>query len=308
MDGYDFDEQENSGEWQSKTFLPQQAIQVDVLHHALFERVEASISTGFSSVQRALTDLQLQIQMKLRQLREQQELILETQSPGPGAHAEFQQSITKIDRACESFTAHADNLSHIKLTLARAAAFVSSEGNLAQLVTKTPSSGSPVKSWPEDYRQAQRETHLLPKNSVFLQENSTFLGNFAHAATFVPRSNSPEIVSGAKNLHTLEQNSHYAAQRRVQAQEPISTSSHRIANATCFVFYLPPTATNETLRTLFQPYGTVLNAYVAIDKVTYHSRGFGFVDFSSPQEAQRAIAGLDKLPLEGKFLSVSLKV
>jgi len=86
------------------------------------------------------------------------------------------------------------------------------------------------------------------------------------------------------------------------------SSSNRIPNSTCFVFYLPPSATNETLRSLFMRYGTVLNAYVAMDKVTNRTRGFGFVDFSTPSEAQAAVAGLDKYPLEGKFLSVSIKV
>lgn len=88
----------------------------------------------------------------------------------------------------------------------------------------------------------------------------------------------------------------------------LSSSSNRIPNSTCFVFYLPPSATNETLRSLFMRYGTVLNAYVAMDKVTNRTRGFGFVDFSTPSEAQAAVQGLDKYPLEGKFLSVSIKV
>ncbi len=85
-------------------------------------------------------------------------------------------------------------------------------------------------------------------------------------------------------------------------------SSNRIPNSTCFVFYLPPSATNETLLQLFVRYGTVINAYVAMDKVTNRTRGFGFVDFSTPSEAQAAVTGLDKYPLEGKFLSVSIKV
>ena len=54
--------------------------------------------------------------------------------------------------------------------------------------------------------------------------------------------------------------------------------------------------------------GTVLNAYVAMDKVTNRPRGFGFVDFSSASEAQAAITKYDKFPIDGKFLSVSLKV
>jgi septation ring formation regulator EzrA len=100
----------------------------------LFERTEAAISFGFASMQRALVDLQLQVQIKLRKLRDQQEDILQTQSPSADAYAEFRENVKKIDRSLESFTAHADNISHIKLTLARAAAFVSAEGNLAQLV------------------------------------------------------------------------------------------------------------------------------------------------------------------------------
>jgi cold-inducible RNA-binding protein len=74
------------------------------------------------------------------------------------------------------------------------------------------------------------------------------------------------------------------------------------------VFYLPQSATNESLRQLFERYGTVFNAYVAMDKVTGRTRGFGFVDFSTPSEAQAAVRGLDKYPMEGKFLSVSIKV
>lgn len=86
-----------------------------------------------------------------------------------------------------------------------------------------------------------------------------------------------------------------------------SPSASRNPNATCFVFYLPPSITEETLRQLFMRHGTVLNAYVPLDKVTKRPRGFGFVDFSTPAEAQAAVAGLDKFPLDGKFLSVSLK-
>lgn len=76
--------------------------------------------------------------------------------------------------------------------------------------------------------------------------------------------------------------------------------------ATCFVFYLPPSMTDDTLRQLFMRYGTVLNAYVA-DKAANRTWGFGFVDFSTAAEAQAAVAGLDKCPLEGKFLSVLSK-
>lgn len=74
------------------------------------------------------------------------------------------------------------------------------------------------------------------------------------------------------------------------------------------MFYLPPEANNDNLRTLFARYGTVLNTYVAIDKMTNRTRGFGFVDFSSAAEAQTAVAQLDKYQWCGKFLSVSIKL
>jgi RNA recognition motif-containing protein len=83
----------------------------------------------------------------------------------------------------------------------------------------------------------------------------------------------------------------------------------KIPNATCFVFYLPPIiGSNEALRALFMPYGTVLNAYVAMDKITGRTRGFGFVDFSRAEEASAAIEALDKYSIGGKFLHVSIKI
>jgi len=82
----------------------------------------------------------------------------------------------------------------------------------------------------------------------------------------------------------------------------------RSNNNTCFVFYLPVGMTNDNLRALFMQCGTVLNAYVAVDKKTNRPRGFGFVDFASASEAQAAVAKLDKMPLDGKYLSVTLKL
>jgi len=81
----------------------------------------------------------------------------------------------------------------------------------------------------------------------------------------------------------------------------------RIPGASCFIFHLPPTVTDETLKSLFSTYGTVLNTYVVMDKATNRSRGFGFVDFSSPAEANAAVLGLNKQAYGGKFLAVSIK-
>lgn len=85
------------------------------------------------------------------------------------------------------------------------------------------------------------------------------------------------------------------------------TMQHSDRNqATCFVFHLPQDIDEDELRDLFMPYGTVMNVHVA--RENGRPRGFGFVDYASAKEAQLAISKLDKLPLKGKFLSVSIKV
>lgn len=95
-------------------------------------------------------------------------------------------------------------------------------------------------------------------------------------------------------------------ERSLIAERNLGTT--RIPNATCFVFYLPANETNETLRILFTPCGVILNCYIARDKLTNRTRGFGFVDFANQSEAQCAVAKFDKYPRGGKILSVSIKV
>lgn len=71
--------------------------------------------------------------------------------------------------------------------------------------------------------------------------------------------------------------------------------------STCFVFNLPVEFTNDTLRQLFSPYGAVL-------KTSMNCPGhFGLVEFATPEQAQAAVAALDKCRLgKGKFLAVIL--
>jgi hypothetical protein len=285
-------------------------------HRALFERGEASISSTCASIQRALVDLQLQLMIKMRQLREQQELLLQTRAPSEETVEEFRTNVIKIDRTFDSCTAHADNLSHIKLTLSRLAAFVSPEGNIAQLITAAP---------------AVRAHESL----LWIAEQNPSSATFAALTPIGPvrrSGNSPErllekqlsrrlnsqleILAGS-NEQIRDARSYVRSRDELALTREDFNSARdlspprevsRIPNSTCFVFYLPPAATNDTLRQLFLRYGTVLNAYVAMDKVTNRTRGFGFVDFSTPAEAQAAVAGLDKYPWDGKFLSVSIKV
>src|SRR5207302_3189062 len=59
------------------------------------------------------------------------------------------------------------------------------------------------------------------------------------------------------------------------------------------------------LQTLFGEFGTVQSAQVIMDRDTGRSKGFGFVEMGSDQEAQAAIAGLNGKQVEGRALTVN---
>jgi RNA recognition motif-containing protein len=63
--------------------------------------------------------------------------------------------------------------------------------------------------------------------------------------------------------------------------------------------------TDSTLLQLFEPFGTVASAQVIMDRDTGRSKGFGFVEMGSDQEAQAAIAALSGKEVDGRALTVN---
>jgi RNA recognition motif-containing protein len=63
--------------------------------------------------------------------------------------------------------------------------------------------------------------------------------------------------------------------------------------------------TNSTLEQMFAAYGTVESAQVIMDRDTGRSKGFGFVEMKTEQEAQAAIAALSGKEVEGRALTVN---
>jgi RNA recognition motif-containing protein len=59
------------------------------------------------------------------------------------------------------------------------------------------------------------------------------------------------------------------------------------------------------LEKLFEPYGRVESAQVIADRDTGQSKGFGFVEMGTDQEAQAAIAGLNGQEVSGRALTVN---
>ncbi len=60
-----------------------------------------------------------------------------------------------------------------------------------------------------------------------------------------------------------------------------------------YVGNLPYSADDAQLHQLFTAYGTVVDARVITDRTTGQSKGFGFVEMSTEEEARNAIAGLN---------------
>jgi RNA recognition motif-containing protein len=72
-----------------------------------------------------------------------------------------------------------------------------------------------------------------------------------------------------------------------------------------YVGSLPYSTTEQQLSELFSQHGTVQSAKVITDRYTGQSRGFGFVEMASGEEAQKAIAALNGAALGGRTLVVN---
>jgi RNA recognition motif-containing protein len=72
-----------------------------------------------------------------------------------------------------------------------------------------------------------------------------------------------------------------------------------------FVGNLAYTVTETQLQELFERQGAVKSARVICDKSTGRSRGYGFVEMGSEDEARRAIETLNGTQLEGRTLLVN---
>lgn len=73
-----------------------------------------------------------------------------------------------------------------------------------------------------------------------------------------------------------------------------------------YVGNLPFSVDNEELRSLFAEYGDVSSANVITDRESGRSRGFGFVEMDSSDDAEKAIEALNGSSHGGRQLTVNV--
>jgi cold-inducible RNA-binding protein len=72
-----------------------------------------------------------------------------------------------------------------------------------------------------------------------------------------------------------------------------------------FVGNLDFAATDSSVRSMFEQYGTVDRVNLVTDRDTGRFRGFAFVEMGHTEEADRAIASLNGTNFEGRALNVN---
>jgi RNA recognition motif-containing protein len=73
-----------------------------------------------------------------------------------------------------------------------------------------------------------------------------------------------------------------------------------------FVGNLDFNVSENELQDAFAAFGTVVEANLVMDRATGRPRGFAFITMSSPDDAQKAINGMNGKDLGGRTLSVNV--
>jgi len=72
-----------------------------------------------------------------------------------------------------------------------------------------------------------------------------------------------------------------------------------------YIGNLPYTVDTDQLKNLFSQAGSVTDAVVIMDKYSGRSKGFGFVEFGTEEEAKKAIEMYNEKEFEGRKLIVN---
>jgi RNA recognition motif-containing protein len=77
-------------------------------------------------------------------------------------------------------------------------------------------------------------------------------------------------------------------------------------NSKLYVGNLSYSTSEERLRQTFEPFGTLVSVSIITDRMTGQPRGFGFVEYASAEDAQRAVDQLNGQQVDGRTLNVNV--
>ena len=75
-----------------------------------------------------------------------------------------------------------------------------------------------------------------------------------------------------------------------------------------FVKNIAKDVNESQLESIFALYGTIESTKIVYDKITWESRGFGFVEFTKKEDGEKAMSILNGKELRGKALIVEVAV
>ena len=75
---------------------------------------------------------------------------------------------------------------------------------------------------------------------------------------------------------------------------------------TLYVGGLDELVTKDVFRAAFVPFGEIVDISLPFDMRTGKHRGFGFVEYEDPEDAQAAIENMDRAELYGRVLKVNI--
>ena len=75
-----------------------------------------------------------------------------------------------------------------------------------------------------------------------------------------------------------------------------------------FVANLPWSLRGKDLKEIFSEFGEVVYAKVILDRETWRSKGFGFVEFADPEAAKRAVEEMQGAEINGREIKIDFAV
>lgn len=126
------------------------------------------------------------------------------------------------------------------------------------------------------------------------------------ATAAVDALNGKEINGRELYVGRAQKKAEREAMLRQKFEELRAERVQKYAGLNLYVKNLSDEVDDETLRSEFAPCGTITSAKVMRDSSTDKSRGFGFVCFSAPEEATKAVTEMNGKMIKGKPIYVAL--